>query len=203
MIALPGADDGPFHFARSRVSGTPPLPSMKPLRLFLAGLLAATAAIAQGTFPGLQKILTPAEWKRAGLDQLTPDQIGVIDAALIRYQAGEEKRVAAAALPVPAPLPAAGASPAEAALARSRHWERFGLEKITGDWRTHPAMTSKVTGWLGANRFSLDTGQVWEGQEPIPFELLGQEVVIEARPMGAYALRLGENSMSVRVRRVR
>lgn len=37
----------------------------------------------------------------------------------------------------------------------------------------------------------------------IPFELLGQEVIIEARPMGAFALKLNENSMSVRVRRVR
>jgi hypothetical protein len=64
-------------------------------------------------------------------------------------------------------------------------------------------MKAKVTSWLSANRFSLDTGQVWEGVETIPFDPLGQEVTIEARPMGAYVIKLGEGSMSVRVRRVR
>ena len=63
-------------------------------------------------------------------------------------------------------------------------------------------MKAKVTAWQGANRFALDTGQVWEGTESIPFELLGQEVTIEARPLGAYELRLNENSMAVRVRRL-
>ena len=85
---------------------------------------------------------------------------------------------------------------------RSRYWDKFGLEKIKGDWREQPPMKAKVTSWQGGNRFALDTGQVWEGTEPIPFELLGREVIIEARPLGAYALKLGENSMSVRVRRV-
>jgi hypothetical protein len=174
------------------------------LRLFLPCALAASAALAQAPFPGLQRILTEAEWQRAGLDRLTPDQIGVIDAALIRHHVLEQKRVvAAAAAPTP-PEPAPGTTPADAAVARSRFWEKFGLGKLVdGDWRKQPPMIAKVTAWQGANRFALDTGQVWEGQEPIPFELLGQEVIIEARPLGAFALKLSENSLSVRVRRVR
>jgi hypothetical protein len=172
-------------------------------RLLLPCVLTVSAAFAAEVFPGLEKILTESEWRRAGLTRLTPDQIGVIDAALIRFQIGEQKRLATApALPA-SPEPPPGATPAEAALARARYWDKFGLEKLTGDWRQQPPMTAKVTGWQGANRFSLDTGQVWEGQEKIPFELLGQEVIIEARPLGAYALKLNENSMSVRVRRVR
>ena len=169
--------------------------------LFLAILAAASAALAQETFPGLQKVLSAAEWKRAGLDRLSADQIGVLDAALIRHLASR-----------PAPAPAwtgpdtpdapPGASPAEAAVIRSRFWEKFGLQKISGDWRSQPPMKAKVTAWQGANRFALDTGQVWEGTESIPFELLGQEVTIEARPLGAYELRLNENSMAVRVRRL-
>ena len=172
--------------------------------LFLPCVFAATAALAQAPFPGLQKILTEAEWKRSGLDQLTPDQGGVIDAALIRHHVlAQQGLVATAVAPTP-PEPAPGATPAEAAVHRSRFWEKFGLGKLTdGDWRKQPPMVAKVTGWQGANRFALDTGQVWEGQEAIPFELLGQEVIIEARPLGAFALKLSENSLSVRVRRVR
>ena len=45
--------------------------------LVLAGSLAA-----QDTFPGLATILSDAEKKRAGLDRLSPDEVGVIDADL-------------------------------------------------------------------------------------------------------------------------
>lgn len=166
-------------------------------------LLSLPAAFAQSSFAGLQRILTAEEWKRAGLDTLTPDQIGVIDAALIRHLAAEQKRTLALVQAPPSAEPPAGTTPAEIAALRSRHWEKFGLEKIAGDWRSAPPMQAKVTTWLGSNRFSLDTGQVWEGVEPIPYDLLGQEVTIEARPMNGFALKLGADSLPVRVRRVR
>lgn len=173
---------------------------MKLLRQFSLSLLVAAGALAQPVFPGLKKALTDAEWKRAGLDQLTPDQIGVIDAALIRSQA----QVIAAVTTPPPLTPEPGKTPQENAVARSRFWEFFGLGKgeNTG-WRTQEPMRAKVTGWQGANRFSLDTGQVWEGVEPIPYEILGATVTIEARPLGAFALKLNENSVAVRVRRVK
>jgi hypothetical protein len=174
-----------------------------PLVLPVALATLLTAAAAQSTFPGLQRILSAEEWKRAGLDALTPDQIGVIDAALIRHQAAGQRRTPAIALAPPSAEPPAGLTPAEAAVVRSRHWEKFGLGKIAGDWRSAPPMKAKVTSWQGANRFSLDTGQVWEGVEPIPYEILGQEITIEARPMQAFVLKLGADSMTVRVRRVR
>ncbi|MBI5691322.1 MAG: hypothetical protein HZC55_14655 [Verrucomicrobia bacterium] len=173
-----------------------------PRLLFLA-LLAAVPVAAQDAFPGLQKVLTAEEWKRAGLERLTPDQIGVIDAALIRHQAAERKRLLAIVEnPVPTEPPP-GANPAESAALRSRYWESFGLEKIRGDWREAPPMKARVTSWQGANRFALDTGQVWEGLEPIPFDLLGQEITIEARPLNNFALKVGDNALAVRVRRLR
>ncbi len=172
------------------------------LPTLLALCLCVTAGLrANPVFPGLKALLTETEWKRAGLDQLTPDQIGVIDAAMIRHTLAAIKL---ATTPPPGPGEApAGTSPAQNALARSRFWERFGLGKFGGDWRNQPPMTAKVTAWQGANRFVLDTGQVWEGLEQIPYELLGREVTIEARPMDAFALKAGETSVAVRVRRVK
>jgi hypothetical protein len=173
---------------------------MKLFRLALPCLLALPVFAAEAPFPGLQKILTPAEWQRAGLDRLTPDQLGVIDAALIRHVAQVVAKVTA-----PPPLaPEPGVTAQENAVARSRFWDRFGLGKSdTAGWRDLPPMQAKVTGWQGANRFALDTGQVWEGLEPIPYEILGATVTIEARPLGAFALKLNENSVAVRVRRVK
>jgi hypothetical protein len=172
---------------------------MKRLRLLPVLLLAATGA-AQPSFPGLQTLLSEAEWKRAGLDRLTPDEIGVIDAALIRHH-----RQAAAAAATPPPVaPAPGESPAQNAVARARFWEKFGFGKAgASDWRNQPPMAARVTSLPGPNRFVLDTGQVWEGQDPIPFELLGREVIIEARPLGAFAMKLAGDALYVRVHRVK
>ena len=117
------------------------------VRLLLVCLATACAAAAQDSFPGLQSLLSPAEWKRAGLDRLSPDQIGVIDAALIRYHVARQTvgAATAAAHTPTSPEAPANASAAEAAVIRSRNWEKFGLQKITGDWRTQPPMKAKVT----------------------------------------------------------
>ncbi len=168
---------------------------MKLLRPLTLGLLLASTAFAQDTFPGLDAIMTADEKKRAGLDRLSPDQVGVIDAALIRYY----MRVVTG-LPGVAPARAAEPPPPR----EPSVWERFGLMKITeGDWRKLPPMTAKVTAWQGTNRFTLDNGQIWEGLEPIPYEIAGKRVIIEARPAGNFALKLDEKSAVVRVQRVK
>jgi hypothetical protein len=178
---------------------------MKTVRLLCLLLAFNTASFAEPVFPGLKNIMTEADWKRAGLDRLTPDQIGVIDAALIKHYI-QTTQIGAASAPASfQPAPASGATAAEAAAARSRFWEKFGLSASasTPDWRTQPPMAAKVTGWRGANGFVLDNGQVWEGLEKIPYDLPGNSVTIEARPMGAFALKLNEASVAVRVRRVK
>lgn len=176
---------------------------MPTARLLALGALLAAAVQAQASFPGLRQILTDTEWKRAGLDRLTPDQLGVIDAALIRFQLSEPRAPGAPAPSADAFEPPPGASLAEATIHRARAWDRFGLDRIKGDWREHPPMKARVTAWQGANRFALDLGQVWEGLESIPWDLLGQEISIEPRPLNGYALKLGQDSMAIRVRRVR
>ena len=39
--------------------------------------------------------------------------------------------------------------------------------------------------------------------EKIPLDLPGTTVTIEARPLGAFALKIGDDSVSIRVRRVK
>ena len=50
---------------------------MKTPLSILVCCVCVTLASAQSPFPGLKAVLTKAEWERAGLDKLTPDQIGV------------------------------------------------------------------------------------------------------------------------------
>lgn len=46
--------------------------------------VAAVSLSAEETFPGLRAVLTTEEWKNSGLDQLTPEQIRILETALRR-----------------------------------------------------------------------------------------------------------------------
>lgn len=161
-------------------------------------VLSTLPASAASSFPGLKAILSDAEWKRAGLDQLTPDQIGVIDAALIRREAG-----------IAAQHQAEVASARQAAVAStppktsSSVWARFGLPMTAPDWRDFPPLKAKVVKWEAANRFVLDNGQAWESNEPIVYDLVGKEIEIQARPNGRFALVVGDVNTTIRVMRIR
>src|SRR5688572_18920937 len=129
-------------------------------------LLAVAPAFAATTFPGLKSLLTAAEWKRAGLDRLTPDELGVIDAALIRREAGiiaQHQTEVANAQQTAAATPGQPV-PNEAA--------RFGLPAGDGtSWRDRPPLQARVVKWETPSRFLLDNGQAWESNEPIIYDL--------------------------------
>jgi hypothetical protein len=165
--------------------------------LAAAFLLFAVSATAADVFPGLKAVLTDAEWKRAGLDRLTPDELGVIDAALIRREVGATARHQAE---LAAAQQQAAAAPAE----KPGPFERFGLPADKGgDWRDVPPLRAKVVKWETPNRFRLDNGQAWEGAEPIIYELVGKDIEIQARPNGRFALIVGDLNTTIRVLRVR
>jgi hypothetical protein len=175
---------------------------MKIVVFALLGWLVTAQAISAETFPGLKSILSEAEWKRAGLDRLSPDEIGVIDAALIRHYgstiAQHEVALASARATTPRELDDTAASQKRGLL------ERFGLPALDGsDWRNLPPLQATATEWLSANRFKLDNGQVWEGLEPITYDVVGKSIEIHARPHGQFALTVDGRNTTLRVRRVR
>ncbi len=169
---------------------------MKTSIIALLFSLSAAVAAAQTTFPGLKAILSAAEWKRAGLDRLSPDEIGVIDAALIRQQAGTTAQLQTEL----AKARSVAATPAASPSLMSR----FGLPLFDeGEWRTMPPLRAKVVKWEGGNRFRLDNGQVWEGHEAITYDLPGKDIEIQARPHGQYALVVDGVNTTLRVMRLR
>lgn len=172
-------------------------------RLLLGLLFALTlsSALARAdVFPGLKVIMTPEDYARAGLAQLTPDQIGVIDAALIRHFAAS---VNVAADRQAATHVSVATTQAVAADRKLSGLARFGLPDFSGDWRNEPVLKARATGWVGGNRFSLDNGQVWEGLETISFELVGRNVEIQPRPANTFALTIDGKNTTVRVRRIK
>lgn len=167
--------------------------------LAAALLCGASLSAAESTFPGLRAILTPAEWERAGLDRLTLDEVGVIDAALIRQHVGTTGRLQAEL--VTARAAAATTATAEQTKGMLQH---FGLPQFDdSEWRSLPPLQAKVVKWESANRFKLDNGQVWEGFEPITYELVGKNIEIQARPHGQFALIVDGVNTTLRVMRLR
>ena len=80
---------------------------------------------------------------------------------------------------------------------------RFGLPDLGSDWRGAPSLKAKCTGWVGGNSFKLDNGQVWEGTEPITYELANRNVEIQPRPGGLFALIVEGKNTTIRIRRVK
>lgn len=159
-------------------------------------LLTAATALADGPFPGLKIIMTPEEYARAGLEGLTPDQIGVIDAAIIRHYVGT--------------VSAAATQQAEeivqqtAADEKQASWlSRVGLPEIGGNWQDQPSVKARCTGWVTGNSFKLDNDQVWEGVEPIRMELSGREIEIQPRPNGHFGLVVDGKNTTMRVIRIK
>lgn len=175
---------------------------MKPLLLATALFFGASLACAQTTFPGLKTILSNVEWKRAGLDRLTPDQIGVIDAALIRHHAGATAQLQTE---LATAREAATTATTTATAEQKRGWlQRFGLPLFDdSEWRAMPPLKARVVKWESANRFKLDNGQVWEGFDPITYELVGKDIEIQARPHGQFALSVDGVNTTLRVMRLR
>ncbi len=168
-------------------------------------LLCSVIGLRADSFPGLKVVMTAEDYARAGLDKLSPDQLGVIDAALIRHFKAAVSVAAQrqAAAETNSPTTAATTAAAVAADRKRGVLERFGIPAINNDWRSEPALKARATGWVGGNSFALDNGQVWEGTEPIPFEIAGRDIEIQPRPAGAFALSIEGKNTTIRVRRVK
>ncbi len=171
------------------------------LRPILLLSLMASAAFADVDFPGLKQVMTPREWEHAGLDQLTPDQVAIVDSALTRHYS---HTVAAAAKEATArAVQAERERAARIATEGKATWiDRFGKPADRQGPPEATILSAKVIGWVSTNRFMLDNRQVWEGVDYIPYQLTGHKIAILPRPFDEFVLVLDGKSTTIRVRRV-
>jgi len=161
-------------------------------------LLSAGVALAQtpATFPGLKTVMTPEEFARAGLSGLTPEQLALIDAAIVNHY---NRTVTTAAN-----QQAAVIVQQQSVETNKRSWlARFGMPDLGADWRDVPSLKARCTGWVGGNGFKLDNGQVWEGEEHITIELADRDIEIQARPGGNFALYVDGVNTTILVHRIK
>lgn len=180
---------------------------MKSLRtlLCLSALVLVSVRADPPKFPGLQAIMSEADWNKARLDRLDAADLQLVNAAFAQYlKAQAEPQPAPQAAPQAA-VAAPTTNPDQATAPKSSLWSRFGLGKAT-EQDSRPAvqmMQARVKALRGANGFVLDNGQVWEGIDIIRHDLAGREIGIQEGRFGSFLLVVEGKETNVRLRRLK
>lgn len=187
-------------------------------RLLLAFLCITPFAYAEDSFPGLQTIMTAEEFRQSGLYRLSPAQLKAVNDAIVRHYTGTVETAAQqqaeqiAEKIVEQKVEQIAQQKAEqiaqekiAEHEKKSLLQRFGVPDfgLNQDWKDEPSLFGRVTGWVGGNSFRMENGQVWEGLEPIPFELVNREIEIAPRPNGMFVLIVDGRNTTIRIRRIK
>jgi len=157
------------------------------LSFALAALVAGAASAQQ--FSSLEERMTEAEFKAAGLDKLSPEELARLNA----FIAGQNAQAAQSAGVVPGATPGADTR---------GFYQRSGpqgeiITSITGEFR----------GWSGAGtRFVLDNGQIWETTDSstrLAVKLTNPEVIIEPGVLDSWYLRVAGYNTRAKVKRIK
>lgn len=142
-------------------------------------LLANTAwsAPADAPFPGIKALMTPQEYRAAGLDKLTDAEREALDGFLIRYTA-EDSQV----------------------LLKTNE----EVKQAVQEQEIFSVILQPFKGWSGNTVFHLQNGQVWQQRAGGNYAYRGvsPEVKIDRNFMGFYRMELVENGKAVLVKRL-
>ena len=147
--------------------------------LLCAMLVASYTVLAQdaSTFPGVEALMTPEEYRAAGLEKLTPVERKALNSFLIRYTA-EESQV----------------------LLNSDEEVKRAVE----EQEIVSVIQQPFKGWSGDTVFRLENGQVWQQRQRgnYPYRGTHPEVRITKNFIGFYRMELTENGKAIAVKRL-
>jgi hypothetical protein len=142
--------------------------------------LAGGSALAQ-TFSSLEERMTEAEFKAAGLDKLTPEELKSLNAFL----AGKVVAVAPAAVP---------------------QVDNRGFENRVTGGAVLSTVNGEFRGWSGrGTRITLANGQVWEVTDSstrLSVQLNNPAVTVTPGALGAWFLQVEGYNTRARVKRI-
>jgi hypothetical protein len=191
----------------------------------LGAIMAATAHSENANCgASIQSLMTPEQYRNAGLDKLTADERRALDSWLQTQTCGvvlsptteSPAATAPAAITiVPAtsvtaqPTPEPAAPQASKAIPAAED-ENFGFpdpipETSDESNQLHARVVGKFRGWSGKTVFTLDNGQVWRQRVSGRYTYTGDDtrVVISQNRFGFYDMRLVVADRSVGVSRVK
>lgn len=141
-------------------------------------LAASPRADDTGSFPGVEKLMSPDEFSEAGLDKLGPEERHALDQWLIRYTAWE--------------APAMRATNAE-------------VQKAEKDFELTDTIKQPFTGWSGKTYFYLENGQVWQQRISGRYHYSGEDtaVVFRKNLLGFHMMELQATGKKIGVKRIK
>lgn len=158
-------------------------------------LLFLSEAVLAKEFPGVKDLMSPQEFKEAGLNKLSPSELEALNGWLLRYTTDDvpelvkevpelKEAVALKAAVAPAPQP----------LAPEPEPERID-SRIDG----------KFKGWTGKTVFKLQNGQVWKQRQSGKYykKIESPEVEITKNLLGFYVMKIVETDKRIGVKRIR
>lgn len=151
------------------------------LAFLYVGILVSGLAVAEDeakTFPGIEALMSPQEYKAAGLDKLSPAEREALDSFLIRYTAEDSS-----------------------ALLRNDE----EVKKAAEEQEIVSVIQQPFNGWSGETIFLLENGQVWKQRYSGRYHYSGSspEVRITRNFMGFFRMELVESGKTVQVKRVK
>ena len=157
-------------------------------RMLLVSLVLSAAlagsALAQ-SFSSVEERMTEAEFKAAGLDKLSPEEL----AALNAFIAAETGKVAST---LPAATPVA---------------DNRGFNQPSGpDGAIYSSISGEFRGWSQGSRFTLDNGQVWQVADStarLRVKMQDPKVIIEPGALGAWFMKVEGYNARAGVKRLK
>ena len=160
---------------------------MKRLLAWFALLICLASPLAASDTP-FTATLSNDELKAAGIDGLTPEQLGQLDKLVERYKTAEVKREVVKAV-------------------KAKREKEAGLENRDSVKRIESRVVGTVDGWSGETTFRLENGQVWKLANRETYindrKVKNPAAILEKGGFGNYYWLRMEGFPGVRVVRVR
>ncbi len=161
-----------------------------PLRGMVVAIAVFAAAWAAAA-PSLRELLTPEEYRKAGLDKLTDEEIRFLEARLAG--AGLIPAAAARVARNEQPSPPAAAAPAgETAFGREEEISEAAVRSQQIPKEIRSRILGVFRGWEGRTQFRLENGQIWRQIDNTQFavNLTDPVVIVEKGRFGTFYLHV-------------
>lgn len=151
---------------------------MRLISLSLVCLLAFPAMAQE--FSSLEERMSAREFREAGLEKLSPEELAALNAWLQREVAGIAQSAPAAV-------------------------DRTGFRENTIGVEVVSRVVGEFTGWVKGTRFTLENGQVWEVVDVDRFSAKVPDATVRIRPgsFGSWFISVEGYNSQTRVKRIR
>ncbi|MBF8270293.1 MAG: hypothetical protein HW386_2002 [Gammaproteobacteria bacterium] len=147
------------------------------LSAFTSMSVIAEGSESNGTWQGLKLMMSSEEFRAAGLDKLSTDELQQLDAWLVRFLAHDAQQVV--------------------------HTDETiqELQKVPVQRR----IAGRFTGWRGETVFQLDNGEVWKQRLSGRYAVVLENPLVEISRnlFGYYELRVVETGVKIGVTRLK